>query len=177
VPPGPQLVLELVNSRDVESGSDDLAEPAAVGRWLTEKRLVTGDVHVRPADRDRLVTLREALRALLLANHDRIGDPESLAEVNRLAAAVPLVVALEGPGAGRLDPVGRGVDAAIGRVVGAVYSSMADGTWARLKACRSDTCQWGFYDYSRNQSRNWCAMAVCGNRAKARAYRRREHDR
>jgi predicted RNA-binding Zn ribbon-like protein len=86
------------------------------------------------------------------------------------------VVSLESPGTGRLEPVGRGVDAAVGRVLGAVFGSMADGTWIHLKACRSDTCQWGFYDRSRNQSRNWCDMAVCGNRAKARAYRRREHN-
>ena len=48
---------------------------------------------------------------------------------------------------------------------------MADGTWRRLKACREDTCQWAFYDRSKNRSGTWCSMAVCGNRAKARAYR------
>jgi predicted RNA-binding Zn ribbon-like protein len=51
---------------------------------------------------------------------------------------------------------------------------MADDTWNRLKACRLDNCQWAFYDTSKNRSRTWCSMKVCGNRAKARAYRERQ---
>jgi predicted RNA-binding Zn ribbon-like protein len=50
---------------------------------------------------------------------------------------------------------------------------MADGSWARLKACRSQLCKWLFYDRSRNRSAVWCSMAVCGNRTKTRAYRAR----
>jgi predicted RNA-binding Zn ribbon-like protein len=50
---------------------------------------------------------------------------------------------------------------------------MADGSWSRLKACRSDTCQWAFIDNARNRSRQWCDMAVCGNREKARRFRSR----
>jgi predicted RNA-binding Zn ribbon-like protein len=50
---------------------------------------------------------------------------------------------------------------------------MAGETWDRLKACRLDDCQWVFYDHSKNRSRTWCSMRVCGNRAKARAYRER----
>jgi predicted RNA-binding Zn ribbon-like protein len=50
---------------------------------------------------------------------------------------------------------------------------MSEGTWSRLKACLADTCQWAFYDQSKNRSAHWCSMAVCGNRAKARAYRNR----
>jgi predicted RNA-binding Zn ribbon-like protein len=30
---------------------------------------------------------------------------------------------------------------------------------------------WVFYDRSRNRSRHWCSMGVCGNRAKTRTYR------
>jgi predicted RNA-binding Zn ribbon-like protein len=48
---------------------------------------------------------------------------------------------------------------------------MADGTWHRLKACRQ--CAWAYYDYSKNRSATWCSMAICGNRTKTRAYRRR----
>jgi predicted RNA-binding Zn ribbon-like protein len=38
----------------------------------------------------------------------------------------------------------------------------------RLKICPN--CEWLFIDNSRNRSRNWCDMAVCGNRAKARLH-------
>jgi len=43
----------------------------------------------------------------------------------------------------------------------------------RLKICGN--CGWLFLDRSRNRSRMWCDMAVCGNRVKAsRHYRRRK---
>jgi len=50
---------------------------------------------------------------------------------------------------------------------------MVDGSWQRLKACRSDTCRWAFVDHARNRSRQWCSMSVCGNREKARVFRER----
>ena len=45
----------------------------------------------------------------------------------------------------------------------------------RLKICGH--CGWLFIDRSRNRSRAWCDMTVCGNRAKAsRHYRRRKEE-
>jgi predicted RNA-binding Zn ribbon-like protein len=58
-------------------------------------------------------------------------------------------------------------------IVAIVYEAMVDGTWERLKVCPADDCQWAFYDESKNRSGTWCDMAVCGNRAKVRAYRER----
>ena len=55
----------------------------------------------------------------------------------------------------------------------AVHDAMAEGSWARLKACPADNCLWAFYDETKNRSGTWCSMSVCGNRTKARAYRRR----
>jgi predicted RNA-binding Zn ribbon-like protein len=40
----------------------------------------------------------------------------------------------------------------------------------RIKECAADDCHWLFLDSSRNQSRRWCDMKACGNRAKARHY-------
>lgn len=40
---------------------------------------------------------------------------------------------------------------------------------ARIKACPPDEgCGWLFYDDSKNNSRRWCSMQVCGSRAKMR---------
>jgi predicted RNA-binding Zn ribbon-like protein len=75
--------------------------------------------------------------------------------------------------AGRLESEAKGVDAAIGRLLAIVHDAMAEGTWTRLKACREHACEWAFFDQTRNHSRAWCDMQVCGNRAKARTYRRR----
>jgi predicted RNA-binding Zn ribbon-like protein len=40
----------------------------------------------------------------------------------------------------------------------------------RVKFCGSDTCRWLFVDTSKNHTRRWCEMRVCGNRAKVRRY-------
>ncbi|WP_064692488.1 CGNR zinc finger domain-containing protein [Rhizobium aegyptiacum] len=46
---------------------------------------------------------------------------------------------------------------------------------ARMKICGN--CGWLFIDRSKNRSRAWCDMAVCGNRAKAnRHYRRKQEE-
>jgi len=41
----------------------------------------------------------------------------------------------------------------------------------RLRICQN--CRWLFFDRSRNSSRLWCDMAVCGNRNKARRHYQR----
>lgn len=50
-------------------------------------------------------------------------------------------------------------------------SLLRDDTVARLRICPN--CSWLFIDRSRNSSRLWCDMAVCGNRQKANRYYRR----
>ena len=38
---------------------------------------------------------------------------------------------------------------------------------ARLRECANHRCLWLFLDDSKNGSRRWCSMQMCGNRAKA----------
>jgi hypothetical protein len=40
----------------------------------------------------------------------------------------------------------------------------------RVRACASKTCRWLFIDASKNHSRRWCDMKICGNRMKARRF-------
>ncbi len=42
-----------------------------------------------------------------------------------------------------------------------------------LRRCPGDDCGWLFLDTSRNGSRQWCEMRICGNRAKLRRFRER----
>lgn len=43
-----------------------------------------------------------------------------------------------------------------------------------IRECGDDTCRWMFVDRSKNHSRRWCDMKVCGNRIKARKFYRRQ---
>ena len=48
---------------------------------------------------------------------------------------------------------------------------LAQGPLERIRECPGqDTCGWLFLDLSKNASRRWCDMRVCGNRAKARRH-------
>ena len=59
------------------------------------------------------------------------------------------------------------------RATAAALSLLKNPPAARLKTCPANDCGWRFLDQSKNRSRRWCDMAVCGNLAKVRRYRER----
>lgn len=172
IPPLAAILLAFVNTHDLEQHTDAIATPEALRAWLDEHDL--GDGPVDPADVEQAAALREAIRALLLANN---GVPEDLTPAREAVEDAGrrgrLSLRFTPDGALSLAPATEGAAAALGRIAASVYALTADGTWPRLKACRAHDCGWAFYDTARNHSRQWCSMQVCGNREKVRAYRRR----
>ena len=169
-----EQVAAFVNTVDLESGRDELAAPEALAAWLAARALAPAELRVRTADPRRAIELREALRAVLLAHNEGQDVPAGAAQVLEAAAQRARIrLRFLSDGQTQLEPTAGGVDAALGRLLTIVHSAIANGSWTRLKACREHTCAWAFYDHTRNHSRAWCDMQVCGNRAKARAYRRR----
>jgi predicted RNA-binding Zn ribbon-like protein len=152
-------------------GGEVWTTPGAYGNWLAERGFDAGATR---ADVDRAIELREALRALCLANHDGGEPPEAVATLDRLARAVAPAAALAPSlAANTLEPVGAGPDAACALALAITFAARADGTFGRLKACPHANCGWAFYDTSRNRSGQWCSMRICGNRTKGEAFRRR----
>jgi predicted RNA-binding Zn ribbon-like protein len=49
----------------------------------------------------------------------------------------------------------------------------ATADYAAIRKCEDPKCILWFYDTSKNHSRRWCSMELCGNRAKAAAFRER----
>ena len=45
----------------------------------------------------------------------------------------------------------------------------------RIRACDAPDCGWWFLDDTKNRSRRWCDMKICGNREKLRRFRERQH--
>jgi predicted RNA-binding Zn ribbon-like protein len=170
--PGPlELVQAFVNTNDIEGRRDALSRPEAARTWLAAHGLLEPHETVSEAEFLRLLDVREALRALALANNGLPLDEDAVRLLNEAAARslAPQITA----GGWALRSEGSGVHRALGHLLAAVFEAMADGSWPRLKSCRRDVCRWVFYDHSSNRSSSWCAMAICGNRAKTRAYRRR----
>jgi predicted RNA-binding Zn ribbon-like protein len=172
--PGALLtVQELVNTLDVEAGTDAIASPAGLRDWLLERSLAPADLRPTLDDVARMAEFREALRALLFANNGGSLDPEGLRGLNR-AGRGGLRVRFSEDGGAALEPQAEEpIAAAIGELVAIVFTAIAEGTFARLKACPGRDCGWAFYDLSKNRSARWCSMAICGSREKVRAHRAR----
>ncbi|REE99223.1 CGNR zinc finger domain-containing protein [Thermomonospora umbrina] len=166
------LLRDFVNTLNVETSADEIDTADGLGTWLAERGLLPAG-RLGPGD-DALTTaliLREGLREVLLGHHGPTAgaDGPGLADVlRRLPLCVSLTV--DGP---VLLPVHDGVPGALALLAAAIQDAAADGSWRRLKVCPEDTCRWAFLDTSKNRSRTWCSMRVCGNRTKTRAYRAR----
>ncbi|SEA84431.1 CGNR zinc finger domain-containing protein [Leifsonia sp. 21MFCrub1.1] len=147
---GAELLVSFLNTLDVEDDVDQLADDAGHRRWAAEHGL-------EPGDRTTAQKARDALRAVV------DGDAAALP-----ALRLPVVAA---PGSVDLSPR-TSADAA---VASALVLSV-QGKLGRVKLCGGEDCRWAFYDASRNGSRQWCSMEVCGNRQKARTYRSKDRD-
>jgi predicted RNA-binding Zn ribbon-like protein len=171
------MVESFAHSKDIESGEDDLDSTGRFGRWL----VAHGYPSATGPDEEQLafaVGLRSALWDELLAHHGG-GDPGESARarvrLDEYASAVQLRAAF-GPGPATVVGVGDGVDKMLGDVLGAMVVAEREGSWRRLKICREDTCGAVYFDRSKNSSKTWCSMAVCGNRNKTRSYRDRQRE-
>ena len=168
------LVQAFVNTVDLDPGAEELKDPNTLRAWLVANDLMSGDSQADEADLKNAIAVREAIRGMIGGNSGLRIYPVDLATLNSAAAASRLRMHFAPDGRPRLEPEASGAVGAIGRLVAALYSAMQDDEWERLKLCGSDSCRWAFYDRSKNQSSRWCNMASCGNREKARRFRKRE---
>jgi predicted RNA-binding Zn ribbon-like protein len=167
-----ELLQRFVNSHnhDFPPDWDRIGTPEKAETWLREKGLVGPGDRVSQADVARLRELREAIRALAIGN--QAGSDASAADaVRRLAGTARLMLAIDDAGQTTLEPAAGGVDGAVATLLGILHEAQLTGHWSRMKACRQ--CEYAFYDRSKNRSAAWCAMSICGNRTKNRAYYRR----
>jgi predicted RNA-binding Zn ribbon-like protein len=162
-----ELLQRFVNSynHDLPPGWDRIGTAEKAEAWLREKRLVAPDDRVSDGDAVRLRELREAIRALVIANEG--GQPPATGVIS----AAPLTVVIDDAGRTALEPTAGGVDGAVATLLGILHEAQLTGDWSRLKGCRQ--CGYAFFDRSKNRSAAWCAMSICGNRTKNRAYYRR----
>jgi len=170
-----ELVRQFINTADLEPGDDELTDLAALQAWLRARRLIGARERLDEGDLERALTVREALRRLLEnRGAGEAIDERAIRSLNALPACAQMRVRFDAGGAPRLEPVGNGLEGALAQLFAIIERAASEGTWARLKVCADHGCRWAYYDHSKNRSRSWCNMAVCGNRSKAREYRRRQ---
>ncbi len=166
-------VRDYVNTLDLETGIDSVATPDELGAWFSEQGLVDDLVEPTADEHANALAVREAIRELLLVNNSVPADAEAASKtLEEAGRRAHLGVNFEN-GRPVLEPAEDGARGAIGRIVALVAELAPTDEWKRLKTCRDENCRVAFYDQSRNRSRAWCSMEVCGNRDKQRGYRER----
>jgi predicted RNA-binding Zn ribbon-like protein len=170
MPPSPavpaylRLILATANSYDVEEHHDDWETQAGLVQWLHSQAGRPASNSVTEHEHAAAIAFRDALRQLIL---NGVSGPFD-------AAAAPFGLRLvTRSGVPELTPTDTGPLGGLAMVAAAISRATAEGTWDRVKICPADDCQVAFYDESRNHSRTWCSMRVCGNRTKTRVYRAR----
>jgi predicted RNA-binding Zn ribbon-like protein len=69
------------------------------------------------------------------------------------------------------------LDAVLWPVAQSAASLLTSDVRGRVRECEAGeagTCAWLFLDRSRNRTRRWCDMKICGNRAKIRRFRQKQ---
>jgi predicted RNA-binding Zn ribbon-like protein len=168
-----ELLQRFINSHnhDFPREWDRIGTPERAQAWLRQKRLVAPGDRISDVDVARLRELREAVRALAIANQGGQSGAAATDIIRRVSGAAQLSVAIDDGGRTALEPARRGVDGAVATLLGILHEAQLTGQWSRMKGCRQ--CGYAFFDRSKNRSAAWCAMSICGNRTKNRAYYRR----
>ena len=173
------LVQSFVNTRNLDEGTDLLADRDAANGWLRQSGLLGAQMSAGAQDLRVAREVREGIRALL-AGSSR-GQPPAAADLHPLQAVTyasqpRLVVDQAGQVQLGPEPRGRPADGLV-RLLLVIRDAQQDGTWRRLKICANPACQWAFYDRSHSHRGTWCDMASCGNLIKNRNLRARRSGR
>jgi len=196
---GGHPALDLVNTLDNRFRKDGpcelLANYADLLGFMRQTRLLGAQQvrslagAVKPAGAERALqgarALREALAAALYAAADGRAPPA--AAIRRLEHHFRAADrhrelgwrTAAKPSSGAVgvvwswDRVATDAELPVWMLARAACDLMASDAMRQLRTCGSDTCRWLFLDTSKNHSRRWCNMRICGNRMKARRFQAR----
>lgn len=186
--------LDFLNTKAMPSDVmlDWLDDGEAFLRWMEAARLVEpGDIgtvrrQAAPGEIDAVAAQARALRewfrgfvAPRLRNSLKPEDLDALAPLNALLARdarySQIVLA---PGASPpfmlSERRARPTPAALLQPIAAAMAELVCAAdFAQVKQCEGEGCTLLFLDKTRGKARRWCSMAICGNRAKQAAHRRK----
>ncbi len=190
---GGALCLDFVNTVDPRHAPDRreyLDSYPALAAWGDQAGAIGADQRGRlgkaaagdPAGAgrvlDRAIRLREALYPLFRrATEGQPPDPGDLgvlqAELTRALSHLRVTWSPAGF-AREWESGSSALDRVLWPVSWSAAELLAHGPLDRIRECPGQgNCGWLFLDLSKNASRRWCDMRVCGNRAKARRHHAR----
>lgn len=156
-------------ARAGEPGHDHLATPAEAVAFLASHDVPVAAGEPSPAQLARLRTIRTVIRTIVdRPPRDGRDDPDPWrVALEKALAAVRFRYAPDGV----MRSAAAGWNGLADDLLPAAL--VLDAERDRIRRCGNPLCRWQFVDRSRNGSRVWCEMAVCGNRVKVGRSRRR----
>jgi predicted RNA-binding Zn ribbon-like protein len=191
---GLRLCLDFCNTIDNRTSpptDEHLPDYGELLRWAVaagalrspDAARLAAEARHHPREAERVVeAAHEVRQAFFRVVTRRRPTDEDLAQISRFVADALAHTALSRSGDSyRLE---LAAPASLESVLWPVARSMADvltsGDLARVRMCEMHhlgECTWVFLDDTRNGTRRWCDMRVCGNRAKARRHYQRKRTR
>ena len=163
-----RIVQAFLNTVDVRSGIDELAQPRDLSEWLARQGLLAANTKLSRTDLGRAHDVRDGMRALVAANLGVELDKDAVHRLAEAAGTARPRLRIHGDGSDRFDA--EDFDQALGHLIALIALTRREGRWERLKICANKECQAVFYNFSNNPTK-WCTLR-CGNRLRARKYRR-----
>ena len=194
---GGELCLDFANTvshrTDVERRSDGLVSFGDLLEWSRQAGTISAADYLgwkRAAGRSpvaarrtfaRAVALREAIYHAMSAHCAGRSIPRSALDTIGREAAIAAghrhIVTVAGRGSAfgwSWEATAARLDRAIWPIAWSAADLMTSARVHQVRECALETCGWLFVDTSRNQTRRWCDMRVCGNRAKVRRFYQRQ---
>jgi predicted RNA-binding Zn ribbon-like protein len=175
-----RLCLDFAHTGDMgyESQFERLTSRSELQRWLSLSSLHLSHVRIKSADLRSAKKLRRAIWkiAVALATHATPSTAD-IRVLNR-AACLPGLVRKLNPAAKSMRwdrPTMRGALATIAQDAVTLFGDPTQKK--RVRRCENPRCIVIFYDDSRPGLRRWCAANRCGDRIRARVYRKRQQAR
>jgi predicted RNA-binding Zn ribbon-like protein len=166
---GGHVALDLaatLGGRLKERPRELLETPADLDRWLVSSGLAHRPPRATSDDLQLARELREAIYAMASGK----GGPAERDRLNEIAALPDARPQLRPSGELVREGDARELLATIAREAVELFGGPAR---SRIHSCEGEGCAILFLDLSRSGGRRWCSMSGCGNRAKARAFRKR----
>jgi predicted RNA-binding Zn ribbon-like protein len=176
--------LDLVNtivSFGRPGARDSLTEPAALRAWAL--RVGFDLPQGAPSEDEKAFTRARNLRDAIGWTADALtrGKPPGAAALATLSDEATQAMTrrrlASGPKGLAWQWTGHGLERLLDEIAFESAELLTGPGLPAVRRCLAADCSWFFLDRSRNHSRRWCAMGDCGNRAKARRRRARDHRR